>query len=183
MPTACITPPAFGARASSLDELTGTWWVVQVRPNRERKMAQRMLWLDVDYFLPTELVKTRRGKDWRTEKRLTLPGYLFINGSADARYEAASDEDALRIIEVKQQSRLAHELKAFEWIAAEPAHVAGDFTPKKGMRCRVVAGHPLEGHEGWIDDVTGGGMVVVKVTMIGEGTPVEIDPLHLERVD
>lgn len=183
MSTAVIEPPAFGARATSLSELTGEWWVAQARPQYERKLALELAAAGHDYYLPTYSVILVKGGKRRRERRLCIPGYVFVNGNANSRYAAACSRHTLRIINVSHQARLAKELSRLDASIMELPVFDTTAFAHKGARVRVKMGHALEGTVGYIDARTGRGTVTVAVTMLGTGTPIEIDPVWLEPED
>lgn len=175
-----IQPPALGAR-TSLADMLDDWYVAQTKPQGERKLARELLLKGYDYFLPNyDTVDVIAGRKRRVN-RLAIPGYLFINGSADARYEAARSVATAKIIHVSDQSRLSRELQhVADLMDTDPRVFGGEYVPVKGARAVVKQGHPLAGYEAWIDEVKQCGHVIVVVTILGRSTPVEIDSEFLE---
>ncbi len=170
-----------GPRALSLDDMTGRWWVVQSRPNRERRLAMELADYGVDYFLPTVEVERVEGGRKRRKTILAIPMYIFVNGDEESRYRAAVSSYTTKIINVADQDRLTRELTAFENLMESDATAFDNqFVPRKGIRCVVKPGHPLAGCEGWIDSVGKQGVAVVSITMLGASRPVSIDPHFLE---
>ena len=180
------TGPACAASRTPVAEMAGTWWVAQVRPQYERKLAREMAVAGVDYFLPSELVKySRKDRPGRSEvrERLLFPWYLFVNGDESARYEAASSPHTVRVIPVPQQAKLTKQL-----VDLDRALDAGVQTSEYrelviGTRCRVRYG-PLEGTEGvLIMRPDGGRDFVLVVTMLGQAVTLDVAPEYLESLN
>lgn len=179
-----IQPPALGAR-SSLADMLDDWYVAQTKPQGERKLARELLLKGYDYFLPSyDVVDVISGRKRRVN-RLAIPGYVFVNGGADARYEAARSYATTKIISVSNQARLSRELAhVARLMETDPRVFSGEFVPVKGQRAIVKIGHAFAGHEAWIDEVKKNvGHVVIVVTTLGRSTSVEIDAEFLEPLN
>lgn len=182
MPTACVNPPSLSPRVQSVDEMTGTWWVAQTRPQYEKKLARELQARGVDYFLPLVSYRKVLAGKRRVIVSPWFPSYVFVNGDADARYAAASSACTAIVRNVVNQEQLARDLVRVEaWLPKELVSFESE-SLKPGIRCRVKAGHSMEGMEGWIDELTGKGRVVVSITILGTSRPVDIDPEFLEPV-
>lgn len=54
---------------------------------------------------------------------------------------------------------------------------------KAGDRCRVKPGHWAQGKDGIVESIAGHGLIVMRLSILGDSTPVEIGREHLEAID
>ena len=111
-----------------------------------------------------------------------FPGYVFAKLDKTKRDIVLKSKNVVRIIEVKDQRRIAKELDQIQMaLAADPTLGASEsFT--KGKYVRITDG-PFRGLEGIVQSVRGETRVVLNVDMIGQGVPVEVEMHMVEPAD
>jgi transcription termination/antitermination protein NusG len=168
--------------SSPLDSYIGRWWVVHTKSRNEKALATDLDRRGIAYFLP--LVQTRRRYGGRVVYlQLPLfPGYLFLCGGEDERYETLMTHRAAAVITVVDQARLGAELRHVYRVTAAPGAV--DLYPglRRGRRCRVVRGS-LAGLEGVVLRRRGMCRIYVGVEVLGQSAELEIDPSLLEAIE
>jgi transcription antitermination factor NusG len=157
------------------------WRVCCTKSRAEKQFAWDMLRLGFPYFLPLILRPDSRHRPIVTP---AFAGYVFICGDADVVYAARATSYVCQIIEVVDQAKLVKELENLQLAAGEDGLITGvnDIVP--GVRCRVkTTGHPFENMEGFMEKNGARGFVVLRVTILGDSTPVTIERQHLEVID
>ncbi|MEJ2705829.1 MAG: transcription termination/antitermination NusG family protein [Sedimentisphaerales bacterium] len=174
-----ILSPEFG----SVTELTGTWWIARTKAKFEKTFAWDMHHRGVGYFLPmTEKVIFSGGRKRRLMAPL-FPLYVFFCGTEHDRYTAMTTNRICQTIEVFDQKRLVEELYNIERAITQKAVIDEYPSLPVGRRCRVVSG-PMAGIEGTITEKNNEkARMVLEVTILGQGTLVEVDADLLEAVE
>lgn len=137
-------------------------YVVQVQSGRERRaklLIQRMLPSDLvdEVFIPTYTKQVKRAGEWREEKSLLVPGYLYLTTvSIDAVVQQLRSVPALtRVLGTEARFvPLSEEETAWLEELTRPGHRSVDLSTGiiEGDEARIVSG-PLKGHEALIKRV------------------------------
>lgn len=187
-----VTCEAIGAEAepssqpaaalAPVDVLAGRWWLVHTKSRMEKALASDLERHGIGFYLP--LISTKRRYSGRIfDMRLPLfPGYLFLCGNDDDRYETLMTHRAAKVIPVVDQERLKNELRSIFRITISEHPV--DLYPalRAGRRCRITQGS-LQGVEGVVIRRRGLCRVYVGVDVLGQSAELEIDPAMLEAID
>jgi len=157
------------------------WFALQVRPDRERQVTQRLNGLGLESYLPT-YEDTLRWSD-RT-KRVTRPlfaGYVFV------RLDRARIPDVLQVPFIYQllPTNLNptpipdHELASLR-LAIASGLPAAPCVLAAGAEVTIGSG-PLAGVSGVVVQAAGQTRVVVGIEMLGRAVSVAIDAADLRR--
>lgn len=165
--------------------ITGHWWVIHTKSRMEKCLASELRVAGIPHFLP---IVTKIGLLHGRKSRIELPafsGYLFV-AVADKKNPCELDKihrtkRVCALIPVLNQHRLISDLLRIETACIACPQLATDIKP--GMRCVVRQGHAMEGSIGLVEESGHRGMVIVRVTMLGASTPLEIDPAYLQPAD
>jgi transcription antitermination factor NusG len=134
----------------------------------------------IGYFLPM-IERTRINSGRRRRVLLPLfPGYVFFCGNEAQRYEAMRTNRLCRAIRVCDQERLICELTSLEKSLAAKARLDCYPMAAVGERCRVTAG-PFKGLEGVVTEKAKRSVLVLQVSILGQGACMEISPDLVER--
>ena len=171
-------------RAESVLGLGGRWDVCQVKTSHEKRVAWSLFDSNIDYLIPLQRTRRESGDRLRTRHMPVCPGYVFINTHdvAATRFAIRNDHrgSVLRFIDVHDQAELRRELSTIHIALIEnPTLEADQFKP--GRKCRVAAG-PFVGLNGEIDRTGKRGRVFLKVSLLGEVIPIDIETDLLEPV-
>ncbi len=157
------------------------WRVAHVKSRAEKQFAWDMLRLGMVYFLP--LVETYDRKNRNRVVQPAFTSYVFFCGDSETVYAARATNRVCQIIEVVDQSKLVKELENLQRAAGENGLITGVNDIRPGAKCRVKMGHHFENMEGEIEKDGSRGFVWLRVTILGDSTPVEIAREHLELID
>ncbi len=174
-------PPRLPPGIPSIDAIEGPWWVGHTRSRAEKAFAWDLIQKGIPYYLPmVEKVRYSGGR----KRRVLLPlftGYVFFAGDADGRYEAMTTNKLCRTIPVEEPELLVHQLMQVERAIAGRGDL--DLYPHavQGKRCRVTSG-PFKGMEGVVvERKRNTSVVVLEVTLLGQGAKLTLDASILER--
>ena len=165
------------------------WFVLFVRSNQEKKVAQRLTDREIDHFLPC-YPSLRQWKDRRITLDMPLfPGYVFVRLPFFHRDRVLTVPNIVGLVGGRNSPSVISE-EEIGWIRRGLEH--GRATPHPylniGERIRVIAG-ALSGMEGVLVRRQNGTRVIVSLDSIGRSFAVEVDlaclapitPAHIYR--
>ncbi|MBS0664561.1 MAG: UpxY family transcription antiterminator [Verrucomicrobia bacterium] len=156
------------------------WHVCHTRPRCEKKFAALAAAEGVEHYLPV-LASVRRypGRTKRFSKPL-FPGYVFAQVPAERRSRMYQQDLLARLIPVTDEGPFLRQLADVRAIVASGYELTVQPLLARGRRVRVDRG-PLRGLEGFVDDSSNPGGIVVSVDVLQQGLhlrlPAEI--LHI----
>lgn len=162
----------------SLDQDLGSWWVLHIKPNCEKKVASYLLNRKVSYYFPLYRQKSRVGyfKRFKTTEVPLFRGYLCFALPKKDHHLLYGSEKLVRIIEVEDQERFVRELQA----VAKAVETGDDLSLQPGLvpgqKCLILSG-PLEGTEGIVVKRRDGKQLALSVQMFNQTVLVKLDPL------
>ena len=171
------TIPARYPEDRSLEEDLGSWWVLHIKPNCEKKVATYLLNRNISYYLPLFQKQTRVGyfKRTRTKEVPLFSGYLCF-ALDRRRHDLLYDtKKFVRIIRVEDQERFVRELQA----VARAVETGSDLVVRPGIvpgkRVLILSG-PLEGTEGVVVKYRNQRQISLSVQMFNQSVLVNLDP-------
>jgi transcription antitermination factor NusG len=175
-------PDILHPATDDLSSIPGTWWVAQTKSRCEKAFATDLANRGIACFLPMIERLTFSGGRKRRGMMPLFAGYVFFCGSETDRHTALLTDRLAKVIEVRDQRRLVKELSAthrvlLHKVALDPYPFAA-----VGRRVRVAMG-PLEGTEGVVVRRDGRDRLVLQVSILGQGSAMEIAPELLEPID
>ncbi len=175
-------PPVRPKSLASVRDAADPWWVGHTKARAEKAFAWDLIAKGIPHFLPMAPKTTFSGGRKRHGMTPLFTGYVFFSGDAEARYQALATDRLCGVIPVKEQAAVVDELAAIE-LALE-AGEALDLYPELavGKTCRVARG-PMAGVVGTVvsrDDVT---RLVLRVSVLGTGAAIAVEPSFLEAVE
>lgn len=175
-------PSILSPEFESVTELDGTWWIARTKARFEKTFAWDMYSHGIGYFLPMREKVIFSGGRRRRMMVPLFPLYVFFCGTELSRYTAMTTNRVCQTIEVVDQEGLIEELFNIERAIFNKAIIDQYPYLPIGRRCRVISG-PMVGIEGVIiGRYDGKARMVLEVTILGQGTLVEVDADILEPV-
>ena len=173
---------AEGQVVSLVDSFVGRWWVLHTRSRNEKKVAEHLARRGIQHFLPLARCRRTYGGKTKDVSIPLFPGYVFLCGRLEDRYEALRTNRVANVLEVSSQDQLKYDLRQIERVLQSDSPV--DLYPrlKKGARCRVIGGS-LKGLEGVVLCRRGPWRFYVGVHLIGQSAELEIDSRMLDVLD
>lgn len=164
------------------------WFVAYVKPFFEKKAAQGLDSLGVEYFLP--LYKTKRQWSDRVKviDKVLIPRMIFIHSTLAERIEPLKVISCIRGYMTKSGSSNPaiipdNQMRDFMFVVSNwDDEIKLDTTEFAcGDQVRIISG-PLEGLECELIEVSGKSLVAVDVTHVGKIT-IEIKKSMVEKID
>ncbi len=162
-------------------EVDAQWWLVHTKPRHEKALAEDLDRKGIGCFLPLVCVNRRyAGRPVRVRIPL-FPGYLFLNGTEDARHAALVTSRTVNVIKVVDQEGLKRDLREVRRLTVSEEPV--DLYPgvREGRRCLVIGG-PLKGLEGVVLRRRDLCRVYIAVHALLQSAEIEIDASLLEAI-
>lgn len=167
------------ARADDLHK----WWALYTLPRREKDLMRRLRRMAVPFYGP--MIKRRNrstGGRIRTSHVPLFPGYVFVHGVEEQRYQILTTNCVSRCLEVPDWEELVHDLRQIRQLIVSDAPLTPEALIESGMRVRIRSG-PLMGLEGTVIRRRGAQRLLVVVHFLQQGASVELEDYQVERID
>jgi transcription antitermination factor NusG len=155
------------------------WFACHTKPRCEKKFAAVLAAEGFPHYLPL-VPSVRRYRD--QTKRFTkpiFPGYVFAEIPPDRKSRVYQQDLLVRAIWVEDQSGFLRQLDAVRTVVASGLELSLHPLLKKGARVRV-AGGPLHGIEGTVDDPANPKGVVIAIDVLQQGLLVRMPMEQLQ---
>ncbi|NCB52456.1 MAG: antiterminator LoaP [Clostridia bacterium] len=129
-----------------------SWYVLHVRTGAELSIKDELTRKTYKAAAPAEMRAERRNGQWQLQKRLLLPGYIFVNVDlSDRDYYIIRDiPGVIRFLGTACPEPIRRDEEDYIlWLANEDAPLSPSRLLMEGGRARVLSG-PLRGREGTI---------------------------------
>ncbi len=170
------TIPARYPEDRPLVEDLGSWWVLHIKPNCEKRVATYLLNRNISYYLPLYQRKTKVGY-WGRTRTTEVPlfsGYLCFALDRERHNLLYDTKKLVRIIKVDDQERFVKELHAI----VQAIETGEDLLVKPGLvpgrRVLILSG-PLEGTEGVVVRRRTERQLALSVQMFNQSVLVKLD--------
>ena len=163
--------------------MTGTWYVLHVKPRTEKKVMTYLARYGFFRYLPL-IVKVTKVQRRKVRRELPLfPGYVFTRLLPDQRIKMLQTNLLVRTIPVPQPREMIHQLRQINRVlkASGPEMKKLAHTFKTGDYVRVTAG-ALRGTEGYVKYDGTQAHVYLNVEILGAAVEVAIPPTDIEKV-
>jgi transcription antitermination factor NusG len=173
-------PPVMPSFMQTLRPATGRWWVGHTKSRFEKAFAWDLHDQNTGYFLPMVPRNTFSGGRKRKGMAALFPSYVFFCGDDNTCFDALKTNRLCAILPVPEQGVLVSELEQIHRLLVNGGTLEPYPMPPIGARCRVKSG-PFEGVSGVVIETGTTSRLVLKVSVLGQGTSLEIDAELLER--
>ena len=154
------------------------WYAAQIRPNHEKRVAERMVQRDIEHLLPL-YTSLRQWKDRKVSLSMPLfPGYLFVRLCLRERPQVLELPGVARLVGIgSQPAPLAdEEIRAIQDCVSLESRIAPHPYLAVGNRARVRSG-PFQGIEGIIVRSKSQTRLVISFSLIQRSVTLEIDQI------
>jgi transcriptional antiterminator RfaH len=155
------------------------WFACHTRPRCEKKFAALLVAERFAHYLPL-VPSVRRYRD--QTKRFTkplFPGYVFAEIPPETKNRVYQHDLLVRAIWVEDQPGFLRQIESVRTVVASGLELSLHPLLKKGARVKV-AGGPLHGLEGTVDDPANPQGVVIAVDVLQQGLLVRLPMENLE---
>ena len=158
------------------------WYVLHVKPRREKMVNDHLAILRVFHYLPLVRKETRVQRRKVVRHVPVFPGYVFTRLFPDERMAILRTQHVVRTIEVTDPRRMIHQLRQIEHASRLPADLRAVESFAAGEYVRVVSG-PLRGLEGQVKRIGAQTSLVLTVDILGRALEASVSPDDLEKLD
>ena len=163
--------------------MTGTWYVLHVKPRTEKKVMAYLERYGFFRYLPL-LVKVTKVQRRKVRRELPIfPGYVFTRLLPDQRIKMLQTNLIVRTIPVPRPREMIHQLRqvnrATRATLQEMKKLACTF--KSGDYVRVKSG-PLRGTEGYVRYDGEQATICLNVEILGSAVALTISPSDVEKI-
>ena len=158
------------------------WRIVLTKSRREKKLAQYMAAHNLAYYLPLLKRRQPRQKRARFSYVPAFGNYVFVKVNDRDRHQIVRSNHIARIIEVKDQSRLAAELLRLQSTMVVEEKVYPYDYVSKGHKVRVKEG-PMQGLEGVVERKKKGFRLIINITSIFQAVAIDVEADLVELIE
>ena len=158
------------------------WYVLHVKPRREKMVNDHLAILRVFHYLPLVRKETKVQRRKVVRHVPVFPGYVFTRLFPDERMAILRTQNIVRTIEVTDPRRMIHQLRQIEHASRLPADLRAVESFSAGEYVRVVSG-PLRGLEGQVKRIGAQTSLVLTVDILGRALEASVSPGDLEKLD
>ncbi len=164
-----------------MQQTEALWNVIYTKARAEKKMGEYCQSHNFEYYLPLrkeiKVYQRRKVEVWKP----LFPGYIFVKYAPAARIKLLESKIIVKIIHVPDQQKFIREIKNLKMVLNLNPEISACPTLTEGTAVRIKEG-PLMGIEGIIEKIKNRTRVIVSVSSIGQGVPIEIDSWNLEFI-
>lgn len=176
-------PPALAARAAPLitppSPADEAWFVCHTKPRCEKKFAALLAAERFEHYLAlVGSVRKYRQQTKRFTKPL-FPGYVFARVPLERKARIFQQDLLARVITITDEPRFLRQLDDVKAIVASGYELSLLPLLTRGRRVKIVGG-PLHGLEGFVDDPSNPGGVVLSVDVLQQGLLVKLPAENLQ---
>jgi len=157
------------------------WYVLRASPQAEFRVAERLVWVGIDRFLPT-WTETTRWSD--RKKQITRPlfaGYLFALFDRANATSLLQIPGVLQILGTDELSAIPdEEIAALRRLVDSPAPL--ERVPYVAGSSVTVEGGSWAGQRGIVERTRGNEFATIRMLIFGRDTPVEIAVADLKAL-
>jgi transcriptional antiterminator RfaH len=149
------------------------WLVCHTRPRCEKKFAALLAAEQLPHYLPLVTSVRRYAAQAKKFTKPLFPGYVFAQVAPLHRDRLYQQDLLARAIEVEDEARFLRQIEEVRTIVASGYALSVRPLLARGRRVRV-AGGPLHGLEGYVDDPANPQGVVLSVDVLQQGLHVTV---------
>lgn len=156
------------------------WYALYTRPRQEKVLLRRLHDAGKSFcgLLAPRRFRTPGGRI-KTSFLPLFPGYVFLNGTDDDRYDAVCTNCVLQVLDVTDGESLQSDLNRIHQAILSGKEVTRIDRIQQGQSVKIVSG-PLAGHSGVMMQKKGKSRLVLSLSFIQQGAAVEIDDAVVE---
>ena len=155
------------------------WFACHTKPRCEKKFAALMAAEKMEHYLPLVASLRRYAQQTKKFMKPLFPGYVFAEIPPETKSRVYQQDLLVRAIWIEDQTGFLRQLDDVKTVVASGLELTLHPLLKKGTRVKV-AGGPLYGLEGIVDDPANPRGVIIAVDVLQQGLLVRMPMDHLE---
>jgi len=151
------------------------WFVVYVKPNRAKKLAEYALRNGIYYFLPLkDSIRLYGNRKVKFTKPL-FPGYIFIRCNPKEKQKLIISGHIVKFLHVDNENELLFALKQIHFGREKGVNFSPHKYIRKGMKVEIVDG-AMKGMRGVVENSGKLDKVILQVDMLRQAVSVSVTP-------
>jgi transcription antitermination factor NusG len=155
------------------------WFVCHTRPRCEKKFADLLTIEKFTHYLPLVQSVRRYGSQTKRFTKPLFPSYVFARIEPELKIRVYQQDLLVRTIMVENETVFLQQLENVKAVVASGLEAILQPLLKKGTRVKV-AGGPLNGLEGYVDNPINPKGIVVAVDVLQQGLLIKLPLEHLK---
>lgn len=159
------------------------WWALYTKPRQEKVLVRRLREMEIAHYCPLvpKRIRTPKGRAFTAYVPL-FPGYVFLCGGEESRYQAMTTNCVAHYLEVPDVPGLVKDLQNIRRIIESGLPILPESKIGPGTRVRIRSG-ALAGIEGLVVSRHGENRFIVTVSFIQRGASILVDLLDVEPIE
>lgn len=157
------------------------WLVCHTKPRCEKKFAALLNAEKFEHYLPLITSVRRYAQQTKRFTKPLFPGYVFAQVPAEKKARIYQQDLLARAILVEDVPKFLRQLEDVRTIVASGLELSVMPLLTKGRRVRI-AGGPLNGLEGFVDNPANPQGVVISVDVLQQGLLVKVPAENLQAL-
>ena len=156
------------------------WLACHTKPRCEKKFAALLAAERLPHYLPLTVSVRRYARQSKRFTKPLFPGYVFTQVAPERKNRLYQQDLLVRVIAIADEARFLRQLDEVKAVIASGYELSVRPLLTRGRRVRV-AGGPLHGLEGYVDDSSNPQGVVLSVDVLQQGLHVRLpaENLHI----
>ncbi len=148
-----------------------TWYVIHVKPNREKKLAEYSRRNEINYYLP--LVESVRKYKYRkiTFTKPLFPSYIFMKCTQEQKRILIISGHCVNFLKVPAEKILLDQLRSIKFGTERGVEFKSTSFLKEGFKVEIISG-PFTGLTGVVTDGNDVNEVILQVNMLRQAVAV-----------
>lgn len=161
---------------------TRQWWAYYLMSRREKDFMRRLRAMSIAHYAPliTKRSRSPNGRT-RTSQVPLFPGYVFLYGNEQDRYQAMTTNCVSRRLPVEDGAALTADLRQIQRLISAGAPLTPESRLEPGTPVRVRKG-PFAGLEGLIVKRQGTERLIVSVRFLQQGASILLGDYEVEPI-
>lgn len=155
------------------------WFACHTKPRAEKKFTALMAREKLDHYLALLESVRRYGTQRKVFTKPLFPGYVFVRILPEKKERIYQQDLLVRALPVENEALFLRQLEDVKAICASGYEAALHPLIHRGTKVKV-AGGPLQGIEGYVDDPANPRGIVVSVDVLQQGLLVRLPLENLQ---
>lgn len=158
------------------------WYLIYTLSRREKDLMRRLRTSEIPHYGPMveRRTKSPAGR-LRTSYVPLFPGYLFVCGTEEQRYQTVATGCISKCLPVSDTEELVRDLRQIRVLEEHGADLQQELRPRVGQLARIVRGPLADRHlMGTISELNSQHRLTIIVNFLQQGASIVVDETDLE---
>jgi len=158
-----------------------TWYVIHVKPKREKKLAEYSIRNEINYYLPlVESIRTYKYRKIKFTKPL-FASYIFVKCNLEQKRTLIISGHIVQFLKVPSEKMFLDQLRSIKFGYDRGAEYSDAKYLKDGIRVEIISG-PFKGLTGVVKNQNDVSEVILQVNMLRQAVSVKVTPAQIKII-